>query len=141
MAAYRQLLQDYSPRPIRSERAHRKALQEVDELMSRPRLSREERELLDVLVALVEQYESVQFPTPSNPPKQMLAHLMESRGVSNAELSAETGIPRSTIVAVLSGRRAIGDENVLKLATFFGVSSSVFVPPTAGRLQRKVQST
>ena len=40
MAAYRQLLQEYAPRPIRSERAHRKALQEVDELMSRPRLSR-----------------------------------------------------------------------------------------------------
>ena len=59
--------------PIRSERACRKTFRAVEELMGRPQLSHAESELLDVLVALVEQYESIQYPTPSNPPDRMLA--------------------------------------------------------------------
>ena len=127
LTAYRQLLQEYVPRPIRSERARQKTLRAVDELMRRPQLSRAESELLDVLVALVEQYESIQYPTPVNPPHRMLAHLIESKGVTQAEVAAATGIPRSTIGAMLAGRRAISGENISKLAEFFGVSSTVFM--------------
>ena len=137
MTAYRQLLQEYVPRPIRSERACQKTLRVVEELMRRLTLSCAESELLDVLVALVEQYESVQYPTPSNPPDRMLAHLIESKGVSQAEVSAATGVPRSTIGAVLAGRRAISTENSTKLADFFGVSPSVFMPPVMSRLPQK----
>ena len=100
-------------------------------------MSRAESELLDVLVALVEQYESIQYPTPMSPPDRMLAHLIESKGVSQAEVAAATGIPRSTIGAVLAGRRAISTESVTKLADFSGVSPSVFTPPVMGRLPRK----
>ena len=104
--------------------------------MRRPQLSHAESELLDVLVALVEQYGSIQYPTPSNPPDRMLAHLIESKGVSQAELAAATGIPRPTISAVLAGRRAISRENISKLAEFFGVSPKVFVPPQMARSPR-----
>ena len=71
--AYRNLLQEYVPRPIRSERAYQKMLRTVDDLIMRPRLSRAENDLLEVLVVLVEQYESIRYPTPSNPPDRMLA--------------------------------------------------------------------
>ena len=98
--------------------------------MKRPQLSRAESELLDVLVALVEQYESIECPTPSNPPDRMLAHLIESKGVSQAELAAATAIPRSTIGAVLAGRRPIGTEGIAKLAEFFGVSPSLLARPS-----------
>jgi HTH-type transcriptional regulator/antitoxin HigA len=137
MTAYRQLLQEYVPRPIRSERACQKTLRAVEELMGRPALSRAESELLDVLVALVEQYESIQYPTPSNPPDRMLAHLIESKGISQAELAAATDIPRSTISAVLAGRQAISTESISKLAEFFGVSPSVFMRPVTVRLPSK----
>jgi HTH-type transcriptional regulator / antitoxin HigA len=137
MTAYRQLLQQYAPRPIRSERACQKTLRVVDELMKRPQLSHAEGELLDVLVALVEQFESTRYPTPNNPPDRMLAHLIESKGVSQAEVAAATGIPRSTISAILAGRRAVSRENIAKLAAFFGVSSSVFLQPAMAQLPGK----
>ena len=73
IAAYRQLLQEYVPRPIRSDGGpYQKTLRAVNALMKRPQLSQAESDLLDVLVALVEQYESIQYPTPSNPPDRML---------------------------------------------------------------------
>ena len=137
MTAYRQLLQEYVPRPIRSEPACQKILRVVEGLMTRLQLSHAESELLDVLVALVEQYESIQCPTPSNPPDRMLAHLVESKGVSQAEVAAAAGTPHSTISAVLAGRRAVSRENIAKLAEFFGVSRSVFMPPAMARVPRK----
>ena len=127
MTEYQALLQEYTPRPMRSERAYKRALRQVDELMSRPKLSRAESELLEVLATLVEQYESMEHPTPANPPERMLAHLIEAKGISQAELSRAAGIPRSTISAVLAGRRQISKANVSKLAAYFGVSPAVFL--------------
>ena len=135
--AYRNLLQEYVPRPIRSERAYQKMLRTVDDLMIRPRLSRAENDLLEVLVVLVEQYESIRYPTPSNPPDRMLAHLIDSKSVSRAELAAAIGVSGSTISAILAGRRGIGQEDISKFAKFFGVSPSVFAPPAAPRARRK----
>lgn len=127
MTAYQALLQEYTPRPIRTEGAYRKTLRQVDGLMRRPRLSRAESELLEVLATLVEQYESKDYPTPTSTPHQMLAHLIEAKGVSQAELARETDIPRSTISAVLAGRRQISKANVTKLADYFGVSPTVLL--------------
>ena len=137
IAAYRDLLQEYVPRPIRSQRAYEKMLRTVDDLMMQPRLSRAENDLLEVLIVLVEQYESIRYPTPSNPPDRMLAHLIESKGVSRAELAAATGVSRSTISAILGGRRGIGQEDASRFAKFFGVSPSVFMPSAAPRSRRK----
>ena len=129
MTAYQALLHEYTPRPIRTEGAYRKTLRQVDELMSRPKLSRAESELLEVLATLVEQYESKDYPTPTSAPHQMLAHLIEAKAVSQAELARETDIPRSTVSAVLAGRRQISKANVVKLADYFGVSPAVFLGP------------
>jgi len=129
MTAYQALLQKYTPRPIRTEGAYRKTLRQVDGLMRRPRLSRAESELLEVLGTLVEQYESKDYPTPTSAPHQMLAHLIEAKGVSQAELARETDIPRSTISAVLAGRRQISKANVVKLADYFGLSPALFLGP------------
>ena len=135
--AYRDLLQEYVPRPIRSERAYEKMLRTVDDLMMRPRLSRAENDLLEVFVVLVEQYESIRYPTPSNPPDRMLAHLIESKGASRADVAAATGISRSTISAILAGRRDIDHKEISKLATFFGVSQSVFATQVKPRRSRR----
>ena len=61
LTSYQSLLLDYEPRPIRSEAAYRKALRHVEKLM-RPRLSRAESELVEVLATLIEQYESPRTP-------------------------------------------------------------------------------
>ncbi len=54
----------------------------------------------------------------------------DSRPLSShkAEVARATGIPRSTITNVLSGRRQISKENVIRLAAYFHVDPGVFLP-------------
>lgn len=132
LTSYQSLLLDYEPRPIRSEGAYRKALRRVEKLM-RPRLSRDESELVEVLATLIEQYESREHPTPKSPPREMLAHLMDARGVTQAEVARAAGIPRSTLSAVLAGRRKLSTANIAALAEFFHVSPSAFMEPRRSR--------
>jgi HTH-type transcriptional regulator/antitoxin HigA len=121
LTSYQSLLLDYESRPIRSEAAYRKALRHVEKLM-RPRLSRDESELVEVLATLIEQYESREHPTPKSPPREMLAHLMEARGAAQAAVARATGIPRSTLSAVLAGRRKVLNASQALFAQFLGVS-------------------
>ena len=123
---YQSLLLDFEPRPIRSDAAYRKALRQIERLM-RPNLSRAESELTDVLATLIEQYECREHPTPKVPPRKMLAHLMEARGVGQAEVAKATGIARSTLSAVSAGRRTLSTANISALSKYFHVSASAFM--------------
>lgn len=127
LSAYQSLLVDYVPRPIRTEAEYRAALGRIEGLM-RPRLSRAESEFVDLLAMLIEQYEAKEHPTPKSPPAEMLTHLMEVREVGQAEVARATGIPRSTISAVLAGRRRLSLGNIARLAGYFHVSPSAFMP-------------
>jgi len=127
MTAYQSLLVDYTPRPIRSDRAYKKALCQMEKLM-KSRLGRAERQLSEVLGTLIVQYESHRYPTPDVSPREMLEFLIDARGVTKAQVAGETGIPRSTITHILAGRRGISTANIAKLADYFNVSASVFIP-------------
>ena len=124
--AYEELLLEYKPRPIRNESDCRKARRALEELM-KPRPSRAESELIEVLAMLIEQYEAREYPTPNVPARRVLEHLMESRGISRAELARATGIPRSTVTNVLTGKRELSKANVRELARHFGVSPMAFL--------------
>jgi HTH-type transcriptional regulator/antitoxin HigA len=126
---YEKLLVEYRPRPITSKSALERTYKLIEQLMDKPELSRAESEMLGLLSMLVEQYESQEFPNPKVSAAEMLEHLIESRGISNADLAAATEVPRSTITEILAGRRRISLSNVTKFAEFFAVSPSVFVTP------------
>ena len=130
LTSYQSLLLDYEPRPIRSEGAYRKALRHLEKLL-RPHPSRAESELVEVLATLIEQYESREHPTPKSAPHDMLAHLMEARGMTQAAVARTTGIPRSTLSAALAGRRKLSTANIAALSVYFHVSPSAFMelPP------------
>ena len=127
VTAYETLLQDYRPRPIRSKAAYSQALRQIEQLMSRPNLGRAESEMVELLSLLIEQYESKDHPTPASTPAEILEHLIEARGITQAQLARDAGLPRSVITNVLAGRRAISKANAIKLAKCFGVSLSLFV--------------
>lgn len=127
MTPYQSLLVDFTPRPIRNRRTYNATLRQLDRLMNKPRLTRPEQDMLDLLAVLIEQYESAEYPTPSVPPDRMLAHLIEAKGVRAADVAKATGIHRSTLSAVLAGRRSLSKGNVVKLAEYFGVSPAVFL--------------
>src|SRR5262245_9511973 len=124
---YDDLLLDVRPRPIRSRTAYRSALRHVERLMSSPQLSQAESQMVELLSLLIEQYESVEYPTPEATPAQLLQHLLDVRAITKARLARETGIPRSVITNVLAGRRGISKAVAARLAGYFGVALSLFI--------------
>jgi len=128
LSNYDSLLLQFKPRPIHNERDHARALRQIDTIMRRgPKLPRAESELVEVLATLIENYESVAHPTPQVSPADRLAHLIVARGLTNAEVAAATGIPRSTITNVITGRRKLSTANVARLADYFDVPAGDFI--------------
>ena len=131
---YDSLLLKYKPRPIRNDREHRRALKHVEELIRQhgPTPPRAEGELIAVLSTLIESYEVATMPRRKPTPAETLEHLIESKQVTRAQVARATRIHRSTITNVLSARRQISKENVTRLASYFRVDPSVFLPGVLG---------
>ncbi len=126
-ASYSELLSKVKPQIIDDEKSHRRALSTIDSLMSCPRLSTAEEKLLDLLAKLVNDYEERIYPTPKVSPARMLSHLIDARGVSQAEVARETGISRSTISEANRGKRKLSVENAFRLAEYFHVQPTLFL--------------
>ena len=95
--------------------------------MKKRRLTGPERKLLELLAKLIDDYEETIYPTPDVSPADMLAHLIEAKETSQAELARQTGVSRSTISEVLKGKRSISVENAFRLAEYFHVEPSLFL--------------
>ena len=124
---YQSLLLDFTPRPIRAEGEYRRTMRQIDRLMKMEKLSRAQSQLMELLATLVEEYESVEHPTPKVSQSDLLAHLIDAKRGSQAEVARETGIPTSVITNVLKGRRGISQANVVRLARYFHVSPAAFM--------------
>jgi HTH-type transcriptional regulator/antitoxin HigA len=126
-ASYPDLLREAQPEIISDDRSHQRALRIVDSLMKKPRLTKAEGKLLDLLAKLIDDYEETIYPTPEVSPSRMLKHLLEAKCTTQAELARQTGVPRSTISEVLNGKRSISVENAFRLAEYFHVEPSLFL--------------
>jgi HTH-type transcriptional regulator / antitoxin HigA len=129
MSAYQALLLDFTPRPIRTPKEYRRALVFIERHIQ-PHPPKAEGELLELLSTLVADYESKVFPEPEVTPGQMLSHLIESRGVTRADVARATGIPRATITSATADRRGISKQNAVRLGAYFHVSPALFLPAT-----------
>ncbi|MBI4585120.1 MAG: helix-turn-helix domain-containing protein [Planctomycetes bacterium] len=127
LTEYQALLVDFEPRPIRSKAAYQKALRRIEHLMSKPKLGREESELVELLATLIEQYESLEHPAPGSKPAETLEHLIETREITRAQLAREIGMPRSAITNILARRRSISKALAVKLSKYFQVPISLFI--------------
>jgi HTH-type transcriptional regulator / antitoxin HigA len=126
-SSYADLLAHYLPRVIHSEREHRQSLCNIDKLMAIESPSKDEQNILDLLVEIVERYEERKHPTPDLSPNELLAHLIEVRDITKAELARSTGICRSSITDIVAGRRQISKASAVKLSDYFGVNPSLFI--------------
>jgi HTH-type transcriptional regulator / antitoxin HigA len=125
--SYQDLIRRFPLRPIRDEATLGAAAALVDELVARDDLTPEEHAYLEVLGDQIERYEDTHHPIPDAPPGQVLAYLMEARGLTGAALSAETGLPASLISEVIAGKRGLSKARVATLAGYFGVPADAFL--------------
>jgi HTH-type transcriptional regulator/antitoxin HigA len=129
---YLDLVIRFPLRPIKSDAELDRAIDLIDELLDRDDLDEGERDYLDVLGDLVERYESAAHPLPGATDGEVLRHLIEARGESQAAVARATGIPASVVSEVLSGKRHLNRRQIDRLSAYFKVGPGAF-PPTDGR--------
>lgn len=126
-ASYTELLTQCQPKPIRTSREHARALALIEDLMDRPRKTAAERQMIELLATLVDQYEETEWPTPHATPGEVLAFLLAQRDMTQSELARQLDIPQSTVANAIAGRRQLSKANVLALSRFFRVSPTLFL--------------
>ncbi len=100
-------------RPIRTEKDYTEALKRIDELFNAKAGSTEADEL-DVLTALVEQYEDSNFPIEAPDPVSAIKFRMEQQGLKTADLIPFIG-SKSKVSEVLSGKRGLSIAMIRRL--------------------------
>jgi HTH-type transcriptional regulator/antitoxin HigA len=97
----------------------------IDKLLAMGKLNEGEELYLDALSDLVATFEDVHFPIAPASDADMLRHLLDNRGITQAELHRQTGIARSTISELLAGKKSFSKAMIRILADFFKVHTSV----------------
>ncbi|GHG36870.1 hypothetical protein GCM10017784_33970 [Deinococcus indicus] len=83
--------------------------------------------LLKVLGAQIRRFEAEQYVTPEAPPHQVLAYLMNSRGLSRSGLARKVYIDQGTLSKLLTGVRAFSKAHAKALSGFFQVPVELFL--------------
>ena len=112
-------------KPIRSDRDYEAALGRISELMDAEPDSREGDEL-DILVDLVELYESKHVPMGYPNPIAAIEFRMEQAGLRPADLATFIG-SRAKVSEVLSGKRAITMPMARALHEHLGIPADVLL--------------
>jgi len=125
---YGQLLTRVLPKPIETEKENERALDIVNELMSKGErnLTIEEETLLELLVSLIEKFEQEHYHLNASTPRGILLELMEARDVQPRDLWEILGSKGSTS-EVLSGKRGISKAHARALGVYFDVSTELFI--------------
>jgi HTH-type transcriptional regulator/antitoxin HigA len=125
-ATYFELVRQF-PLTVIADDAHLdRASALIDELLDRSTRDAGEQAYLDALTTLVESYEAEHVPMTVVGGVAVLRILMTDNGLSQAELSRETGIAESALSEVLSGKRKLSRGHVGRLARFFSVDAGTF---------------
>jgi HTH-type transcriptional regulator / antitoxin HigA len=124
---YVDLLNEFPPRPIKSEQEFTAVQKVVDVLLDAKQLSTDQKEYLNLLGMIIYEYEGKKVGIPDIYGVDLLNVLIDEWGLKQKEL-----IPifktESIVSAVLNGHRQLTVEHIQKLAEFFHVSPAVFFP-------------
>ncbi len=123
--SYLELVLAFPLASIQSEAHFTEAQQVMDRLLALAELDGGAEMYLDALSDLVATYEDEHYPIEPASDADMLRHLLEARGITQAQLNRETSIPKSTISEVLAGKKPFSRQMIHKLSTYFGVDVSV----------------
>jgi len=124
---YGRLLAKALPGVIKSEGENDRVLGIVEDLMAKGEGNlTPEGARLELLVDLTHDFEEQHYPLPAAPPHEMVAFLLEQRGLKPSALWPVLG-SRSRVSEILAGKRGISKEQAKRLAAFFRVGVELFI--------------
>jgi HTH-type transcriptional regulator/antitoxin HigA len=123
--SYLELVLDFPLASIKSERHLAEAQKMLDRLLANGALNQGEETYLEALSDLVGTYEDQHHAIEPASDAEMLRHLMGAKGVSQIQLSRQTGLPKSSVSEILAGKRPFSRQMIRKLAAYFDVEVSL----------------
>ena len=123
--SYLELVVDFPLASIKSDEHLSEAQKIMDSLLARGTLNEGEETYLDALSDLVGAYEDEHHSIEPASDADMLQHLLRAKGITQAQLSRDTDLPKSTISEVLKGKKRFSRQMIHKLAEYFKIDVSV----------------
>jgi HTH-type transcriptional regulator/antitoxin HigA len=123
--AYLALVKAFPLSSIQSEEHLQEAQRAMDSLLAQGKLGRGEAMYLEALSDLVASYEDEYHAIEPSADAEMLRHLLEAKGITQAQLCRATQIPKSSISEILAGKKPFSRMLIRKLAGYFQVDASV----------------
>ncbi|EJM14382.1 putative transcription regulator containing HTH domain [Pseudomonas sp. GM18] len=116
-------------RPIHTDEDYRAALKNVSALFDiEPEPGTPEGDYFDIMITLIEAYESKQFPVDLPTPIDAIKFRMEQSGLSAADLAPAIG-RTNRVYEVLNGKRALTLPMIWKLHDLFGIPAESLIKP------------
>ncbi len=111
--------------PIKTKRDYRRALKEVEGLMTAKR-GTPEGDRLDILVTLVEAWEAKHYPLDLPDPVEAIKYHMEQQGLKPKDLVPYIG-SRNRVYEVLNRKRPLTLKMVWRLHTGLGIPAESLI--------------
>ena len=124
---YLELLKQYPPRPIHNEEDLEMMQEVINRLLDKPQLTVEEREYLNVLGALIYEYEENQEPIPDIYGLELLKFILEEKNLQKQDLLSIFE-SQSTLDDIRGGQQELTPVYIQKLANFLNISPDLFSP-------------
>lgn len=116
-------------RPIRSDSEYREALKEISALFDHePEPGTPEGDAFEVMLILIEAYETKHFPVDLPNPVEAIKFRMEQSGLPPTDLAPAIG-RTNRVYEVLNGKRALTLPMIWKLHNMFGIPAESLIKP------------
>ncbi|MBI2830097.1 MAG: helix-turn-helix domain-containing protein [Chloroflexi bacterium] len=112
-------------KPIKSETDYEEALAEIEKLFA-AKPGTPEADRLEILTALVEDYEDQHHSIPLPHPVEAIFYYLESRGLTRKDLELYLG-SRARVSEILNRKRPLSLEMIRKLHQSLGIPAEVLI--------------
>lgn len=112
-------------KPIKSAKDHELALREIEKLWDSKK-NTPEYDKLDILITLVDSYESKHFPIETPDPIEAIKSVMEEKNLKNVDLGNWIG-GRSRATEILNKKRKLTLEMIRKINKNLGIPTEILV--------------
>lgn len=126
-STYSNLLAEIAPKAIETEAEYDRLLKEAEKLTFAKNPTPEQTALYKLLVTLIEVYEAENYAIDKSEPHEILQHIMESKGIRQADLVDIMKSSSGVVSEVVNGKRAISKAQAKALGDYFQVSPSLFI--------------